>query len=312
VIGTDVITIGFIYKPATVTPIGAAAILDSSVDPTFNDDKNRPALAQTFQENATGGRFTAVVNHLKSKGSSCASIGDPDLNDGQGNCNLTRTSAAVAIANWLATDPTGSNDPDYLIIGDLNSYAMEDPITALKNAGYTDLAAGAGAYSYVFAGEWGYLDYAMSNGSLTAQVTGVTQWHINADEPPVLDYNEEWKSAGQIASLYSPDAYRASDHDPVIVGLSMTTQAEVGEIMDEVRLLVDAGILNKGQGNALSMTLGTAIASLDKGNVNPSRNRLNAFTNQVEAFIRVGILSEAEGQPLIDAANALIDVLSSG
>ena len=88
-IGADAIAVGFIYKPATVTPIGASAILDSSVDPQFNDDKNRPALAQTFQENATGGRFTAVVNHLKSKGSSCDSIGDPNLNDGQGNCNLT-------------------------------------------------------------------------------------------------------------------------------------------------------------------------------------------------------------------------------
>ena len=95
---------------------------------------------------------------------------DPDTGDGQGNCNLTRTDAALALANWLANDPTGSGDPDYLIIGDLNAYAMEDPIAALKDAGYTDLIQtflGADAYSYVYYGQAGYLDHALANASLT-------------------------------------------------------------------------------------------------------------------------------------------------
>ncbi len=72
-----------------------------------------------------------VVNHLKSKGSDCDGIGDPDTGDGQGNCNLTRMAAAQAMVDWLATDPTGSGDPDFIIMGDLNSYAMEDPIDAI-------------------------------------------------------------------------------------------------------------------------------------------------------------------------------------
>jgi hypothetical protein len=37
----------------------------------------------------------------------------------------------------------------------------------------------------------------------------------------VLDYNEEYKSAGQLTSLYSDDPYRSSDHDPVIVALEL-------------------------------------------------------------------------------------------
>ncbi len=49
-IGTDAIKVGLIYKPATVTPLGAYAILDFSVDPTFIDTLNRPVLAQTFEE----------------------------------------------------------------------------------------------------------------------------------------------------------------------------------------------------------------------------------------------------------------------
>ena len=58
-------------------------------------------------------------------------IGDPDLGDGAGNCNLTRTVPPQALVDWLATDPTGSGDADFLIIGDLNAYDKEDPIDAI-------------------------------------------------------------------------------------------------------------------------------------------------------------------------------------
>jgi predicted extracellular nuclease len=130
VVGTDAIRVGLIYRPAAVTPVGAFKLLTSAVDPRFLDSKSRPVLAQTFEENATGERFTVAVNHLKSKGSSCGDVGDPDAGDGQGNCNGTRTQAAKALVDWLAGDPTSSGDPDFLILGDLNAYAMEDPITA--------------------------------------------------------------------------------------------------------------------------------------------------------------------------------------
>lgn len=221
-IGTDAIAVGLLYKPAAVTPSGAAQILDSSVDPLFLDTKNRPALAQTFSQNGSGETFTIVVNHFKSKGSACTDVGDPDLGDGQGNCNVTRTNAATALVNWLATDPTGSGDSDFLIVGDLNSYAMEDPIAAITGAGYTDLGNGLpGAYSYVFSGQYGTLDYALASPSLTAQVSGVTEWHINSDEPRALDYNEEFKTANQISLYYNADAYRSSDHDPVVIGLTL-------------------------------------------------------------------------------------------
>jgi predicted extracellular nuclease len=223
-IGTDAIKVAFIYQPAAVTPVGSPAILDSSVDPTFIDTKNRPALAQTFAH-PTGEIFTVVVNHLKSKGSACDDIGDPDTGDGQGNCNLTRTDAATALVNWLATDPTDSGDPYFLIIGDLNAYAMEDPITAIKDAGYTNLIdslSGADAYSYQFYGQSGYLDHALSSPGLAPRVVGATQWHINADEPAALDYNDYNQPY-----LYQADPYRSSDHDPVIVGICHRGPPEV-------------------------------------------------------------------------------------
>ncbi len=228
-LGNDAIKVGMLYRPAAVTPVGLTAALNTQafVGGGDADPRNRPSLAQAFRDNATGGTFVAVANHLKSKGSACTV---PDAGDGQANCNAVRVRAAQLLASWLATDPTTTGDPDVLILGDLNSYAKEDPITTLEGAGFTNLIAarnGREAYSYVFDGQWGYLDHALGSASISSQVTGVADWHINSDEPAVLDYNTEFKSPAQVASLYAPDEFRISDHDPVVVGLSLTNAAPV-------------------------------------------------------------------------------------
>jgi uncharacterized protein len=221
--GTDAIKNGILYRPDRVTPVGATATLNSPAFVTGGDSgpRNRPSLTQAFEERNSGARFVLNVNHLKSKGSPCDA---PDAGDGQGNCNAVRTNAANLLRAWLAADPTGTGDPDVLLVGDLNSYAQEDPIRALTSVGYTNLAntwIGPQNYSYTFNGQWGTLDYALASASLATQVSGVTEWHINSDEPIVLDYSTRFKSAGQIASLYAPDPYRSSDHDPVVVGLNL-------------------------------------------------------------------------------------------
>lgn len=230
-IGTDAIKVALIYKPANVTPTGDYAILDSSVDPRFLDDYNRPVLAQTFLDNMVGESVTVAVNHLKAKGSNCNAVGDPDLGDGAGNCNITRTTAAIAQVEWLATDPTGTGIDNILIMGDLNSYAKEDPIDAIKagpdgipgtDDDYVDIIyeiLGEEAYSYVFDGRTGYLDYVMVNNNLEKYVTDVDIWLINADEPDLIDYDMSFKKPAQQA-IYAPDAYRSSDHDPVIITLT--------------------------------------------------------------------------------------------
>lgn len=222
-LGSDAIKVAFIYQPARVAPVGRTAVLNSVAFVTGGDaeERNRPALAQAWEQ-PNGARFIAVVNHLKSKGSACTA---PDAGDGQGNCNAVRVNAAQALRTWLAGNPTGTSDPDVLILGDLNAYAKEDPVAVFTNAGWRDLIAaygGAGAYGYAFDGQWGYLDHALATPSLAnGQIAGATHWHVNADEPSVLDYNVEFKSAGQVASLYAADEFRNSDHDPVVVDLAL-------------------------------------------------------------------------------------------
>ena len=156
-IGTDEIAVAIIYQPAEVSPLGDFAILDSSVDPRFIDTRSRPALAQTFTETATGAVFTVAVNHLKSKGSGCGA-GDDQPDHLGGNCNGTRTAAAEALADWLATDPTGSGDPDAVIIGDLNSYRMESANYGVARGGFqrhVGRVRGPGRATYVFTGASG-------------------------------------------------------------------------------------------------------------------------------------------------------------
>ncbi|MES2521620.1 MAG: ExeM/NucH family extracellular endonuclease [Gemmatimonadota bacterium] len=234
-LGTDAIKVGLLYKPAAVTPVGRTGTLNSVlfVNGGESGPRNRPALAQTFQQ-PNGARVVVVVNHLKSKGSACTA---PDAGDGQGNCNGVRNVAAAALRDWLATDPTETGDPDVLILGDLNAYAMEDPITTLRTAGFVDLfkgLIGTSAYSYAFDGQWGYLDHALASRSLAPQVNGVTEWHINADEPAILDYNTEFKSPGQIASLFAADPFRVSDHDPVLVGLTLAPPIPFGGFLSPI------------------------------------------------------------------------------
>jgi uncharacterized protein len=257
-LGNDAIKVGFLYKPAVVTPVGQTAALNSLafVNGGDNGPRNRAALAQAFEDRATGARFVASVNHFKSKGSACNAA---DTGDGQANCNQVRVNAANLLTQWLKSDPTGTGDPDALIIGDLNSYAKEDPIHAIKAAGFTNLIEdriGADAYSYVFDGEWGYLDHALANSSMSGQVSDVAEWHINADEPSVLDYNTDFKSAGQVASLYSPDEFRISDHDPVIVDLDLTVPFDFSGFFDTVANPPAVNLIKAGSSVPVKFSLG--------------------------------------------------------
>jgi uncharacterized protein len=256
--GTDAVMNGIVYKPGRATPVGTTATLNGIGFEYAGNERpgNRPALAQAFQQ-ANGARFVVSVNHLRSKGGSPCTV--PDQDDGQGNCNVMRTNAATMLRDWLATDPTGSGVANVLIVGDLNAYAMEDPVRVLTEAGYTNLPLaydGPSTYSYVFDGQWGYLDHALASPTLRAQVTGTAKWHINADEPVVLDYSMSFKSPAQLDYLYAPDPFRTSDHDPVIVGLDLRTPFAFSGFLRPVEALPALNVVRAGSAVPVEFRLG--------------------------------------------------------
>lgn len=229
-LGQDAIKVGMIYRPGKVKLQGKSHAVTEhafTAPAAHNKPKNRPALYQAFVERSSKQGLGIVVNHFKSKGSSCGA-GDDDPVRGQGNCNRTRTLAAKYLATWLEKNAAQEK---LLILGDLNAYRYEDPLRALKNQGYLDLVARdqPDAYTYRFEGEVGNLDYALANPALAKQVQSAQVWHINTDESALFDYNDSIKDPGEkhyerkssAVPLFKPDAFRASDHDPIVVGISL-------------------------------------------------------------------------------------------
>ncbi|MFI7047791.1 ExeM/NucH family extracellular endonuclease [Streptosporangium sandarakinum] len=209
--GTDLIHVTAIYKPARLKPVGPAL---SSTDPVYR----RPPLIQTFRRVQGGQPFTLIVNHFKSKGCDEDATGpDADTGDGQGCYNgerIRQAKATLALIDSLDL-------PNPLVLGDLNAYGEEDPIHTLEAGKLASVTKKfipeTDRYSYLYNGMLGELDHALAGKSLLKRVTGATIWHINSDESRMLDYNTEYNPP----SLYRPDAFRSSDHDPVIIGLDL-------------------------------------------------------------------------------------------
>ncbi|MCC5856204.1 MAG: ExeM/NucH family extracellular endonuclease [Idiomarina sp.] len=226
-VGTDAIKPAFIYRTSAVETVGDIAVLTAEVDPDFDDSRQRPALAQTFRALASDDLFTAVGVHLRAKASCPSGTGpNADNGDGQGCWNEWRTLGAQALVRWMDTDPTDTGVDAAVILGDFNAYAMEDPLTHLKDNGYVNLAIAANGgnpevYSYTFMGQAGSLDHAYANAAFAEYVIDARAWHINSDETPAFNFNERLPSSSLFkpANFYNADPYRSSDHDPLVIEL---------------------------------------------------------------------------------------------
>ena len=270
-VGTDAITTALIYRANKVEEVGSAAITTAA---PF-DFSNRTPIAQSFKSLESQEVFTVAVAHLKSKGGcGSASGANEDQNDGQACWNEIRTEGASAFADWLDSKPTGVDDEDIILVGDMNAYAMEDPIRKFDEKGYKNVVAELDgntlAYSYSFSGRAGSLDHAVATESLLSKVVAAKDWHINADEPIVLDYNVEFKSEGHQSTLYSESAYRASDHDPVIVDIKsevvLTPEEQTPVVAPDQVFSIDE-----------NSTVGTVIGMLDYSDPNPEDSPVVKF-----------------------------------
>jgi parallel beta-helix repeat protein len=106
-----------------------------------------------------------------------------------------------------------------------------------------------------------------------------------------------------VGSAYNKDPYPRTDEfdSPVQVILLL---------INEVNEMVDDGILNMGQGEALTVKLEKAISKITAGQINVGCNMLQAFINQVYDFIDTGVISQEEGESLIIMVANIIDQLS--
>ena len=184
---------GFVYNSDKVRTIG-----DSYGGTWGSGHYSRRMRIQTFEEIASGQRFTLSMNHFK------ASSGDEN--------NERRKENATNLIDQLAK----ASDPDILILGDLNCQVGTDPIVILNNAGYDEILVQyePNAYSYCW-GSGELIDHVMANASMAEQITGAGVYHISTSCSGSANYE-----------------YRYSDHDPYIVGLKLEKIVKCEEISD--------------------------------------------------------------------------------
>jgi len=287
-IGGDAITTGLFYRPSKVSLKSGKIIPMPSQkgDPIVDEngqpivDKNgdlvesgrnyqRDSIAATFQILNTGKELTVAVNHLKSKGSTCIEDWqgwqewekfDPtkdkvqDL-DYQGSCENFRVAAAYQLGEQLA-----KIGGDQVVVGDMNSYANEDPMLVLTSnptdkvlkaaantfigkqpqfgadgavitntygyinaVGKKDAEHNKSSWSYSYNDEVGSLDHVLISKSLDSRMIDAVDWHINAAESTLFDYKGKYKDDDNETNLnpfYEKTAFRSSDHDSALISLS--------------------------------------------------------------------------------------------
>jgi len=343
-IGGDAITSGMLYRPEKVSLDAVKIIpMPSQHDkPVVNnngeivknytdgvlesgDNYMRDSLAATFKINQTGKKLTVAVNHLKSKGSTCAEDWDGidlgnktklafnedkallDDSDYQGSCENFRVAAAVQLGDELA-----KIGGDTVILGDMNSYAKEEPmlvlteipagttITAARNTfigktpqfgsngavitddyGYInavsekDAEKGKMSWSYSYGDTIGSLDHILITSSLKDRLVDAADWHINAPESTLYDYNEDKKGdSASLDAFYKGDVYRSSDHDSAIMVLSYTPAETDGA---PVHIVIEGGVTNvpymipasaaPQEGDIATITVSPITADLDMSNM---------------------------------------------
>lgn len=261
-IGGDAIKNSIIYKSSLLTPVGSFKTL-----PFDNpSDKSRPALAQAFSVNgaSSDSTFTFVVNHLKSKGSGCSedSSGNNVL-EGEGNCGFARQKHAEQLVEWLKTDPTGTGNDNYVLVGDFNSYKEERAIKVITQEGFVNMAErdvdAQNLYSTSFDGRFGTLDYIFASDAMANVCGNTKEWHINSDETVLIDYNDEQASFPSSCSTkpqeyYDLSVHRCSDHDPIITSCFFSS-VKNGDVVDTSGSKIDGAVVFTGGLFALMFVL---------------------------------------------------------
>jgi 5'-nucleotidase len=209
----DVIRTAFIYNPNTVQLMGPSTVLSDQSGPGQPFENAREPLAQEFKRKGAldADGFLVVVNHFKSKGSGV------DDGTGQGNSNPDRIAQAHALVDFAQATAQAAGTKKVFLVGDFNSYTQEDPMQVLYQHGFINQASDDPRdTSYEFGGMAGSLDHVLANAAAANMITARDVWQINAEESVGFEYSRYNNNA---ELLYQPNQFRASDHNPELVGL---------------------------------------------------------------------------------------------
>jgi hypothetical protein len=189
--------------------------------------------------------------------------------------------------DWITQSPTttalsSSANP--------SDYGQKVTLTALVTAGI----AGSG----IPTGTVTFLDGSTPLGTGTLDATGQASFTTAAFALASGNH--------PLTASYGGDSHFLPSTAPVLTEVVLSAQEQIGMLVNQVRALVAGGTLNSGNGNALTVKLNNALASLNNGNTNAGINQLSAFINQVNGLKSSGALPAAQAQAFVNAANQAI------
>lgn len=203
----------FLYNPARVSLVPGS--VQSIADDTQKTDPDNPffnsrlPLVATFTFN--GEEVTIINNHLSSKGGSVPILGriqsftDQQENPGVNGSLDERIDQATAVKAFVDGLLAANMTANVVVLGDFNEFEFISPVEDILGASLTNLTLTLPEnerYTFNFQGNSQSLDHILVSNRLagTAQFDAV---HVNSE---------------------IPDSQAASDHDPLIAGLTLSTE----------------------------------------------------------------------------------------
>jgi photosystem II stability/assembly factor-like uncharacterized protein len=201
-------------------------------------------------------------------------------------------------------EPSPSSGAPY----DLNEVYAVDPDTAWVAADFGIYWTTDGGLSWDSSANYGLVGAVAFMG--VSAVSAQKAWgvYVHEPDPGLIVYTTDggaiWTIIDQLNDEDLPGLQNIS-----FATLPINLDDMIISLIGDVEQLVDDGLLNKGQGNALIVKLERGLERLADDRLKPAINALDAFSNQVDAFVRGGVLPSEIGQELSDQVNNIIELL---
>jgi hypothetical protein len=179
----------------------------------------------------------------------------------------------------------------------------------------TEPAVDAGADQSITLPAEAVLDGTVTDDGKPSPPALTTHWSVGSGPGPVafldaaaVDTRASFTTAGTyVLRLTASDgALSSTDSVTIAVAPAPTPAAKIAALSDAVQALVTSGALLPAQGNSVQTKLSAANDLVARGNTQGAIGKLDDFVKQVSSLIKTGKLTSAQGQPLIDAAQAVI------
>ncbi|MEM6582386.1 MAG: hypothetical protein AAF699_13995, partial [Pseudomonadota bacterium] len=206
----------FLYNPERVGLDAASVQTIDGQSPGQAFEGARLPLVATFEFN--GEALTVVNSHFSSKGGSAPVMGieqdftsrqeEVIVNGSLDERQLQSGAVQAYVSGLLAADPESA----VVVLGDFNEFEFISPVTGLESIGLSNLTnslADNERYSFIFQGNSQSLDHILVSDAL-----------VEDAEFDIVHTNTE----------FAETSMRASDHDPLIVALSLSSAALIGDI----------------------------------------------------------------------------------